>query len=89
MEKFINDRSHSWFNRYNTVGNFLMEFHKIMQFEHVSPKKFSRTYVIREHLWKKYEQIFIMYARYYNISRGWFDPNRVLATKLYTRNMQD
>lgn len=49
LEKSIDDWSHSWFDRYNLVGNFLMESRQIVWPEHVLSEKFSRTYVLWEH----------------------------------------
>lgn len=90
LEKFINDRSHSRFDCYNLVDNFLMESREIVRLEYVSSKKFSRTYVLREHFREKCEQIFITYPQQYHTSiLKRLDSEAERSLHPYERNMQD
>lgn len=59
LAESVNDWSHSWLDRHDLVGNFLMEAHGIVRLEYVLFKESTRTYVLREHSRKKCKPIFI------------------------------
>lgn len=84
LAESINDGSHSWFDRHDLVGNFLMEPHGIVRPEYVLFKKPSRTYVLRKHSRKKCKPTFINVHTTLHFTRTSerFDSNGALATSI-------